>query len=52
MTTDRSLLMRVLTLPHGSSDNELDTLCRDILAHTSTTVRIPIVKRIKELLKR
>ncbi len=40
--TDRSLLMRVLFLPHGNGSNpELDELCRDILAHCSATVPTP-----------
>lgn len=36
--TSRSLLMRVLLLPHGNGKNpELDQLCVDILAHCSHT---------------
>ncbi len=38
MTTDRSLLMRVLLLPHGSTDSELDQLCGDIREHTMKTL--------------
>ncbi len=39
MTTDRSLLMRVLLLPHGNGSNpELDALCADILAHCMKTL--------------
>ncbi len=38
MTTDRSLLMRVLMLPHGRTGSELDNLCVDILEHTGRLV--------------
>lgn len=29
----RALLSRLLMLPHGGSNSELDVLCRDVLTH-------------------